>query len=878
MDAARWEKVRSIFQDVFERDPAERTPLLDTACGDDVELRRSVERLLAAHRQAAGFLEEPAVLDLDASADVAGGPPAAAPTRIGRYRVLRELGHGGMGTVYLAERDEPGLRQAVAVKVVRPGMDSDFILRRFQTERQILAGLEHPGIARLYDGGTTEDGRPYFVMEYVDGRQLLEYCDGRRLGIAERVQIFRRVCQAVQFAHQSLVVHRDLKPSNVLVTAEGDPKLLDFGIAKLLTPQPASDAEEETATAVRLLSPQYASPEQFRGEPVTTASDVYSLGVILCELLSGHRPYRFTTRSILDIERTVRETEPLAPSVLAARADGAVAEPGGATPAAVSASRGLDPRRLERRLRGDLDNVVLKALSKAPGDRYQTAAELAEDLRRHLEGFPVRARANRPAYRAAKFVRRHRAALAAAAAVVISLITGLGVAIGQARVARRERDRAGRRFEEVRRLANVFLFDVHDRIRDLPGSTPARELVVKTGLEYMDRLAGEAGDDPALLREVAAGYSRLGDVQGGLLTPNLGQSRPALDSHQRALDLLSRLLKAHPDDAAALRERARARLKIALVLLRLSRIKDAQAQSGEALADFERCAPAFAASPEFARERGDALVAHGYYTAVTGDIEGGLGWIRRGVAVLEPLHAAQPKDPIVARSYGLSLNRLSQVLEELPDGRGLQEAMAASGRAISLARDLLAARPTDTSLRRGLSGALGGVATLFAAAGRHEEALAHYGEARGLYEEDVRVDASDMLARRNLSATRSRMAKSLNALGRAAEARDAVEPALVDLEAMLASDPQNLQLKLSVGEAETRLGQALKALGGDGGPPGSAARGLLTAARTHFQRAVARLDPLVKGGLLVGTDAAVLSEAQSGLDACEKALAARPGD
>ncbi len=870
MDAARLEQVRVVFEDVSEREPAERAAHLDAVCGGDDELRGAVLTLLRAHDRAAGFLDPQRDPDLRALVAEAfdEAEPAPLPSSIGPYRVVRELGRGGMGTVYLAERDDPGLRKTVAVKVVRPSVDPRFVLRRFRLERQILAGLEHPGIARLYDGGTTAEGLPYFVMEYVDGRNLLEYCDAHRLPIPERLSLFRRVCSAVQFAHQRLVVHCDLKPSNILVTAEGEPRLLDFGIAKLLSPPLEGDAED-TATFARPLSPQYASPEQVRGEPVTTASDVYSLGVILYELLSGHRPYRVKGRSLTDIERAMLADEPAPPSAAVFHppagtdADG---DPAAAiTPEAVSSRRATTPEKLRRSLRSDLDNIVRKALRLAPADRYATAADLVDDVTRHLDGYPVRARPDSTAYRAAKFVRRHRTGIGAAMAAALSLLAGSGVAIWQARVAVAERDRATRRFDEVRRLTQVLLFDVHDRIRDLAGATPARELLVKTGLEYLDRLAREAADDPSLLSEVAGGYERLGDVQGGLLIPNLGQSGAALASYEKALELRLRLAEARPRDGNALRDLARGQLKIAQALVRLARVAEAPAYSARAVENLERCASSFAGVTEFSREQGDALVSHGYYTAATGEFEKGLVSIRQAAQILEPLQASQPTDAILGRSYGLALFRLSQILEELPEGRGIDEAIGVSLRAVELSRRLTADRPAEMSLRRGLETALGRAGTLSTARGRHQEALGHLLEAKALLEEDVRADPSDVLARRNLGVCCTRIARSLTALGRAGEARQTLEPARERLAALLAKDPENVTLKVTMGEAETRMGEALLAVAQRGSHAAHERRRLVVAARVHFERAIAILGPLVERRVLVGSDAVVLEQARTGL-------------
>ncbi len=523
MEGIRWRRVKDVFQETFERDPANRAAFLETACGSDLELRAAVEQLLRAHAGAAGFLEVPVAPSFDNLASLATARDdelTAVPARIGPYRVVSELGRGGMGTVYRAERDEPGLRKTVAIKLVRSGMDSTFVLRRFKNERQILSSLEHPGIARLYDGGTTDDGLPFFVMEYVDGTSLLSYCDEQRLSIADRLRLFRRVCNAVQYAHQSLVVHRDLKPSNILVTAEGHPKLLDFGIAKLLTPAIVGGSVEETTPFDRFLTPQYASPEQVRGEPVTTASDVYSLGAILYELMCGQRPYRITGQGAAEISRAVSEAEPPPPSTLLAR---------------------TDARR--RQLRGDLDNIVLKALRKDTGQRYATAAELGDDLQRHLDGFPVRAQPDRRAYRAKKFVRRHRAGVLAAGMAALSLVVGLTLALWQAQVARAERDRARAETEKAQQVTGFLrsLFQ-SSYAKQAKGETLTARDLLDAGRERVDR---DLANQPVVRASMLA---LLGSVYSDL---NLyAQAEPLLE---RSLALREQVLgRDHSDVAESL--------------------------------------------------------------------------------------------------------------------------------------------------------------------------------------------------------------------------------------------------------------------------------------------------------------------------------------
>jgi serine/threonine protein kinase/tetratricopeptide (TPR) repeat protein len=419
----RWQQIKIVLAGALDREDGDRTVFLDGICREDADLRREVESLLATERELGDFIEIP-VFRIHPEGS---GPPLAVGQRIGAYRIVREVGRGGMGSVYLAERADQEFEQRVALKVVRRGMDTDEIVHRFRAERQILAHLDHPNIAKLFDGGTTEDGRPYFVMEYVEGKPIDEDCDARKLSTAERLELFRTVCAAVHFAHQNLIVHRDLKPGNILVTADGKPKLLDFGIAKLLDPNQEPFAL--TRADLRMMTPDYASPEQVRGEAITTASDIYSLGVLLYVLLTGHRPYRASTQQPEELARAILEVEPVRPSSVVARfeevkrSDGSVQA---LTPESVSRVRDGEQRLLRRRLSGDLDNIVLKAMQKDPQRRYASVDQLSADLERHLQGLPVVARKDTLGYRTWKFVGRHPGGVAVAALLLL-LILGFGI-------------------------------------------------------------------------------------------------------------------------------------------------------------------------------------------------------------------------------------------------------------------------------------------------------------------------------------------------------------------------------------------------------------------------------------------------------------------
>jgi eukaryotic-like serine/threonine-protein kinase len=402
----RWKQVEAVFEQALEASPKQRTEFLQQACREDEELRREVESLLDCHARAGTFIDQRSLF-IAVNQNSRDDTILATGQSIGAYRVLRELGRGGMGMVYLAERADQQYKKRAAIKLIKRGMDTDSVLRHFRNERQILANFDHPNIARLLDGGATENGLPYFVMEYVEGVPIHEYCEAHRLSIAERLKLFREVCAAISYAHRHGVIHRDIKPSNILISSEGVPKLLDFGIAKALQ---QSDGTEATATVTlaRAMTPEYASPEQVRGERVTPATDVYSLGVVLYQLLTGQQPYRLKTRTPDEISRAIREQEPTPPSIAAAKRDGS--------------SKDQIPN--PKLLRGDLDKIVLMALRKEPERRYQSVEQLSDDIRRHLEARLVLARKDTVAYRASKFLRRNPA-LAGAATMCLLLALAL---------------------------------------------------------------------------------------------------------------------------------------------------------------------------------------------------------------------------------------------------------------------------------------------------------------------------------------------------------------------------------------------------------------------------------------------------------------------
>jgi len=543
MTPERWQHVQDLFHHALDLAPEERTAFLNKAC-DDPTLHADVEALLAADSAPPSIFEtaRQQTQTLHTEDEVSGltqdAPPTRVGHRIGPYRLVREIGRGGMGTVYLARRTD--LDNDVAIKLVRGGLAAPETVARFLRERRVLARLKHPNIAQLLDAGMTEEQTPYFVMEYIEGVSITKYCDERRLTITQRLALFQRVCQAVHYAHQNLVIHRDLKPANILVTSDGQVKLLDFGIAKLV--EEDNDEAGLTRTGMRVMTPEYAAPEQVRGEAATMATDAYALGVLLYELMTGHRPYGLRGRSLGEIERIICEEEPVRPSAAARRyADYVDGEDSGEAPSseAIRAVRTRNSDRLRRRLRGDLDVICLKALSKEPARRYASAEALWEDIARHLSGLPVVARASTVRYRTRKFIQRHRMGVLVTAVLVAAAAVLVGVFI--LRLAE-ERDVARTEAEKAEQVSSFLmgLFEATDPSEALGDTLTAYQLLER-GVARVEALAEEPVVQAQMLDVVGRVFQSLGRYE---------RAQPLLE---QALVLRQRVLgQEHPDVAESL--------------------------------------------------------------------------------------------------------------------------------------------------------------------------------------------------------------------------------------------------------------------------------------------------------------------------------------
>jgi eukaryotic-like serine/threonine-protein kinase len=578
MNPEDWQKIKLIVEDALEVVPSKRRAFLERACHGDSLLRVEVEQLLDYENSDDSFF--------DGNVFESFLPGLIADhrlidQRIGNYRLIEKIGIGGMGTVYLARRADEHFEQKVALKIIRAELISDQIRQRFANERQILASLEHPNIARLIDGGTTSGNLPYLVMEYVEGASLIEYADVNDLSFNERLVLFQKTCAAVSYAHKNLVIHRDLKPSNILVGKDGEPKLLDFGIAKTLN----QTNNSEFTTHNFAFTPDYASPEQIRGEKLTTATDVYSLGVILYELLTGQRPYRTTSKNINEIIKAVCETEPARPSQAAQsgkhwrETTTGSKPPEDRSPTAKNKAQITNADKLKtnstsnqpnlRHLRGDLDNIILKALRKEPDRRYSSIEQFVEDIRLYQKGLPISASRGSFSYRATKFIKRHRLTVAFTALVVFLLLAGITATSWQAVRAERERVLAERRFENLRKISNSFVGEVHDAMRDLPGSLPARRLLVTRAAEQLDSLAADSEGNKDLQLELVWTYQNLGALPDRTL-------RERQEIYEKAEALARKVLDANPNDYNA-------RNRFAMVYLDLLYVARLRADSAATL-------------------------------------------------------------------------------------------------------------------------------------------------------------------------------------------------------------------------------------------------------------------------------------------------------
>ena len=798
---ASWADAKRVFEAALDLPEGDRAAFVDQACTGNAALLEEVRSLLTWHKGSTGFLDTPSARLADMPSQ-GGSAVRLIGTSIGPWRILDVIGSGGMGVVYRAERADAAFRRHAALKVVRPGPDSPQIMERFRLERETLAALDHPNIARLMDGGTTPDGQPYFVMELVDGEPIDRYCDDHRLSIDERLDLFRKVCAGVQYAHENLVVHRDIKPDNILVTREGVPKLLDFGVAKLLSRDGHQPEDPATTSATWAMTPEYASPEQISGRPSTTATDVYSLGVLLHVLLTGARPYTLTGTTPAAIEKQLLQFTLIPPS------QRAVSSPESDERAAV---RGTNANRLGTRLKGDLDAIVVRALGRLPASRYSTVEQLAEDVARHRAHRPVQARGRATGYATRLFVRRHRAALAVTALVVTVVVVGIVAVLWEARQTAEARQRAERRFNDVRALAGSFMFDVYNAIDNVPGTTPARRLIVQRAVQYLDSLAGEASGDAGLQNELARAYIRVGDVQGNPSKANVGDPTGAIASYQRAIALAEAGRAEVPSAADPLRT-------LALAYRQRGDVLALTGEKEKALADAQASQELFAQ----AAARDDATLDDRLETGIAsiklGDLLGNPNFENLGrtssanlaystaLDIFRQLDRDAPADIRVRRYLGLTFERIGTMHE---DAKQWGEAATAYQQSFDIRNALARQEPTHRDIQRDLGIAHEKVANVMQGQGNLPAAAAEQRQALEAFERLAIADVADANAARTVAISRENLADVLRQSGSVTEALDLYRKALDAHRGFRLQDPRNVRATCDAARVAETLGDVL---------------------------------------------------------------------
>ncbi len=787
----QWPKIKEIVGAALECEPGKRETYLDQACSRDRELRAEVESLLAAYDNADELSQHPL------AAQVADSPSQF--TNIGSYRLIRELGVGGMGEVWLAEQTEP-VRRQVAVKLIRAGMYDSSAVQRFRMERQSLAVMDHPSIAKVFDAGATPFGQPYLVMEYVEGSSITDYCDRKKLGIRERLTLFLQVCAGVQHAHQKAIIHRDLKPSNILIVevdGKPTPRIIDFGLAKATSPT-ASGESLHTQVGSFMGTPGYMSPEQLDPDihDIDTRTDVYSLGVVLYELLTGFLPFEtkdWKQRRLDEVLRELRETDPQSPSTkVSTNRD---------TSTSKAEARAMQPAQLASLLQGDLDWIALKALEKDRERRYRTPDQLAADIENYLCSRPVVAGPTSSAYRLRKYLQRHAAAVAVVSIVILTLATGVGVATWQAR-------RAQRRFDQVRHLANVFLFDFEQSIHNVPGATKARQLLVKTALEYLDSLSRDAAGDAELTRELAAAFEKVGDIQGDPGSGNVGNSTDALHSYERAMSLRSGLGDKESRDPAIRLAFVEVLDKIAVLQLRTGNVDGAMQSAQQAVSLAE-----YVVQAGHSNRAATTQLASAYINLANAEVRGSSsqlasGHCQKAIDLLEPLDAASAGDRDIQNRLATAYWRMGLVFVQL---NSFEKAIPYLGKALPLLEKLLAGDPNDAVVRRQLMIVLSqlSISSTYSHSPDYKLNVERSRRSVAIAEQAVATDPANVEAVSDLVAVAASAAAVFREGARYADAKHVFERAISAGNSLVERDPGSKQNQLSLAVTRVNFGSEL---------------------------------------------------------------------
>ena len=820
-----WDKIKEIVESVLIRRVDERASFLDTLNLSN-EMRAEIDSLIAFDDESANFLNQSAVnYSQDFFDDEDQINPLIGQT-IGIYSIHRELGFGGMGAVYLAERNDGKFDQKVALKFLKRELNTAALRRRFKQEREILTSLEHPNIARLIDAGTTDNKIPYFAMEYVEGLPIDEYCRKNKLNLNQRLDLFRIVCSAVDFAHRNLIVHRDLKPSNVLVSENGTPKLLDFGISKILSEE-FEQVNSATVTKLGVMTPGYASPEQLQSKSVTTATDIYSLGIILFELLSGHRPFESKEADLQQIFQAVLENEPPLPSAMIetvsktlkqiteAKTELKPAENKDLNTKLNKLDRETGQNRLQytisadanfnsQSLRGDLDNIVLKAIRKEPERRYSSAENFSEDIKKYLRGLPVSARQNTFSYRAEKFVKRNRASVFAGLLIFIAVLGGIAATLWQSRIAQIESMKSEKRFGDVRALANSFLFEFSPLIENLPGSTPARKLLVTRALEYLNNLSAEAGNDWQLQSELAKAYEKVGDVQGSPYSPNIGDTKGALESYEKARVISKNILDREPDNPSKQSNLANLLKLIGELHSNGGDYQKAVGFYDQALTLNENIVTGNPQDFDSRTKLADMLRSRGLIPFFEGDNKKAIEYYNRSKDINEQLLHEQPENPKITEQYAFNFVSIGEA-------QGWDEDYEGGAINLQTGLDLLIPLgtkfPNDVKLQRSLMLAHNKRAENHQDLEEFEKSVEMFSVGVKISLNMLKADPESFLAKRDVAMSSKKLAQALDDAGRSKESLEKLNLALKMFQEMNAADSENTEYSYDVANTRFSIGE-----------------------------------------------------------------------
>ena len=810
MRKTNWKKVNEVLGKALELESVEREDYLKNANINE-NILEEVKMLLSFEEAAESSMNFSAIEFSKGFIDYEEENPLIGQN-IGEYIIEKELGYGGMGAVYLANRADGKFEQRVALKLLKREMNTAALRRRFQIEREILATLEHPNIARLLNAGMTEDKIPYIAMEYVEGLPIDDYCNKHELDLTQRLNLFRKVCSAVDFAHRNLVVHRDLKPSNILVAEDGTPKLLDFGISKILT-EDIGQVNIATVTKMGVMTPSYASPEQLQKKSVTTATDIYSLGIILYELLSGHRPFEDKEADLKEIYSAVLEKEPPLPSVFIktysaklkkiTKAETAVLQFDNnesknvtksvheLTDSLLTLHTGpIKPNIKPQLLQGDLDNIILKALKKKPEKRYSSAENFADDIKRHQNGKPVSARPDTFSYLTGKFIKRNSLAVGAAGLILLAIIGGVFATLWQARATQAERAKAENRFKDVRKLANSLLFEIAPTIEKVPGTTEARELLVKRSLEYLDSLAEESGDDVELQKELATAYEKVGSVQGSAFNTNVGDVGGSLISYEKARKIRKDVLAKNPNDLNAKKELAN----------NCELIGDIHFQGGENEKILEFYNEALALRKEILDQNPNDFDARINYAKILDDVgltifyqenyEKAIEFYLQAQEILKKLNQEKPDDKNIARGYYTTIQNIGEAQEW---NNQIEEAEVNLLKAVEMFEQLAEKNKDDQRLQRPLFISYYKIGEHFDDKKDYKKSIKYYSDALELAQQAAKKDEKDVRGQRDVALMGKNLAQALGYDGRSRESLEKLQSVLEVMEEIKKNDPQNTE-------------------------------------------------------------------------------------